>query len=88
VEDDCSPLSFESGQDRFSYPSVRGYLLASLMRAKHIGTTDRMALLLDETFEMLVMAQYNIVRHGGVDAIEVSDRGEHTFYKNPVIMML
>ena len=43
-------------------------------RAKHIGTTDRMARLLDETFEMLVMAQYNIVRHGGVEAIEVSKR--------------
>jgi hypothetical protein len=41
-------------------------------RAKHIGTTDRMARLLDETFEMLVMAQYNIARHGGVEAIEVS----------------
>ena len=43
-------------------------------RAKHIGTTDRMARLLDETFEMLFMSQYNAVRHGGVDAIEVSIR--------------
>ncbi len=41
-------------------------------RAKHIGTADRKALLLDESFEMLVMAQYNIARHGGVEAIEVS----------------
>ncbi len=41
-------------------------------RAKHIGTTDRMARLLDETFEILVMAQYNIARHGGVETIEVS----------------
>ena len=41
-------------------------------RAKHIGTTDRMARLMDETFERLVMAQYNIARHGGVEAIEVS----------------
>ncbi len=41
-------------------------------RAKHIGTTDRMARMLDESFEMLVMAQYNIARHGGVEAIEVS----------------
>ncbi len=43
-------------------------------RAKHIGTTDRMARLLEETFEMLIMAQYNIVRHGGVEAIEVRKR--------------
>jgi hypothetical protein len=45
-------------------------------RAKHIGTTDRMTSLLDETFDvkMLVMAQYNIVRHGGLEAIEVSKR--------------
>ena len=39
-------------------------------RAK--GTTDKMARLLDDTFEMLVMAQYNISRHGGVETIEVS----------------
>ena len=31
-----------------------------------------MARLLDDTFEMLVMAQYNIARHGGVETIEVS----------------
>ena len=31
-----------------------------------------MARLLDNTFEMLVMAQYNIARHGGVVTIEVS----------------
>ena len=36
------------------------------------GTNDRMARLLDETFEMLVMAQYSVARHGGVEAIEVS----------------
>ena len=41
-------------------------------RAKHIGTTDRMARLHDKMFEMLVMAQYNISRHGGVEAMEVS----------------
>ncbi len=41
-------------------------------QTKHIGTTDRMARLLDETFEMLVMAQYNIAQHGGVEAMEVS----------------
>ena len=41
-------------------------------RAKHIGTTDRMARLRDDTFEMLVMAQYYVARHGGVDTMEVS----------------
>jgi hypothetical protein len=46
--------------------------LIKKQRAKHIGTTDRMARLLDETFEKLVMARYKIVRHGGVEAIEVS----------------
>jgi hypothetical protein len=51
---------------------VRGDLRAPSKRAKHIGTADRMALLLDESFEMLVTAQYNIARHGGVEAIEVS----------------
>ena len=41
-------------------------------RAKHIGTPDRMARLRDDTFEMLVMAQYCVARHGGVDTMEVS----------------
>ena len=41
-------------------------------RAKHIGTTDRMARFLNETFELLVMAQYNIARHGGVETLQVS----------------
>ena len=50
-------------------------------RAEHIGITDRMARLLDETFEMLVMAQYNIVRRR-------DNRGEQTFYKNLKIMTL
>ena len=31
-----------------------------------------MARLLDDTYEMLVMAQYNIARQGGVETIEVS----------------
>ena len=31
-----------------------------------------MARLMDSTFEMLVMAQYNIPRHGGVENIQVS----------------
>ena len=43
-------------------------------RAKHIGTTDRMARPLDETFKMLIVAQYNIVRHEGVEAIDVRKR--------------
>jgi hypothetical protein len=42
-----------------------------------------MARLLDETFEMLVMARYKIVRHGGLEAIEVSKLSQ-----NLVIMML
>ena len=55
-------------------PSSEAICERFFKRAKHIGTTDRMARLLDETFKMLVMAQYNIVRHGGVEAIEVSKR--------------
>ena len=31
-----------------------------------------MARLRDDTFEMLVMAQYYVARHGGVDTMEVS----------------
>jgi hypothetical protein len=38
------------------------------------GQTDRMARLLDETFEMLVMAQYDISRNGGVETIRVTMR--------------
>ena len=70
------PLSFDSqsGQHRFSYTSVRGDCVRLFKWAKHIGTTDRMARLLDETFEMLIVAQYNIVRHGGVEAIDVRER--------------
>ena len=45
----------------------RGYIT-------HIGTIDRMVRLLDETFKTLIMAQYIIVRHGGVEAIEVRTR--------------
>ena len=40
-------------------------------QGKHIGTKNQMAQLLDETFKMVVMAQYNIVLHVGVEAIEV-----------------
>jgi len=38
-------------------------------RAKYIGTTDRMARLCDDTFEMLVIAQHKIALHGGVETI-------------------
>ncbi len=44
--------------------------------AKHIGTTDRMARMLDESFEMFVITKYNIARHEGVEAIEVSMHSE------------
>jgi hypothetical protein len=40
-------------------------------RAKHIGTTVRMARLLDESFEMLVMEHCSTARHGGAEAIRV-----------------
>ena len=33
-----------------------------------------MALLHNETFEMLVMAQYNIAKHGGVEALTLQIR--------------
>ena len=41
-------------------------------RAMHIGTTDQLARLLDASFEMLIMAKYNIARDGGVEATEMS----------------
>jgi hypothetical protein len=47
-------------------------ILRLFKRDKHIGTTDRMARLHDDMFELFVMAQYNISRHGGVEAMEVS----------------
>jgi hypothetical protein len=40
---------------------------------------------MDETFEMLVMAQCNIARRKGVGGIEV---GEHILHKHPDVMML
>ena len=46
-------------------------------QAKNIGTTDRMAQLRDDTFEMLVMAQYN--KHSAAWR-SGHNGGEHIFY--------
>jgi hypothetical protein len=37
-----------------------------------MGTTDGMAQIPDNTFEMVVMAQCNTMQHGGVETFEVS----------------
>jgi hypothetical protein len=45
-------------QDCFSHAAASEAICERLsQRTKHIGTTDRMARLLDDTFETLVMAQ-------------------------------
>ncbi len=67
-----SPLIAKVAKIVLATPASETICERLFKRAKHIGTTDRMARLLDEKFEMLVMAHYNIVRHGGVEAFEVS----------------
>jgi len=66
------PLIAKAAKIVLATPASEANCERLFKRAKHIGTTDRMARLHDATFEMLVMAQYNIARHGGVEAIEVS----------------
>jgi hypothetical protein len=56
----------------FASPASKAIRERLFERAKHIGRADGMARLMDGTFEMRVMAQYNIARHGGMEAIEVS----------------
>ena len=69
------PLIVKTAKTVLATPASEAICKRLFKRAKHIGTTtDRMARLRDETFKskfkMLVMAQYNIARHGGVEAIE------------------
>jgi hypothetical protein len=66
------PLIAKAAKIVLATPASEAICERLFKRAKHIGTTDRMARLLDDTFEMLVMAQYNVARHGGVETIEVS----------------
>ena len=66
------PLIAKAAKIVLATPASEAICERLFKRAKHIGTTDRMTRLLDNTFEMLVMAQYNIARHGGVETIEVS----------------
>ncbi len=66
------PLIAKAAKIVLATPASEAICERLFKRAKHIGTTDRMARLLDDTFEMLVMAQYNISRHGGVETIEVN----------------
>ena len=66
------PLIAKAAKIILATPASEAICERLFKRAKHIGTTDRMARMLDESFDMLVMAQYNIARHGGVEAIEVS----------------
>jgi hypothetical protein len=66
------PLIAKAAKIVLATPASEAICERLFKRAKHIGTTDRMARLHDNMFEMLVMAQYNISRHGGVEAMEVS----------------
>ena len=66
------PLIARAAKIVLATPASEAICERLFKRAKHIGTTDRMARLRDDTFEMLVMAQYYVARHGGVDTMEVS----------------
>ena len=68
----CFPFIAKAAKIVFATPASEAGCERLFKQAKHIGTTDRMARLRDDTFEMLVMAQYNIARHGGVETMEVS----------------
>ena len=63
------PLTAKAAKIVLATPASEAICERLFKRAKHIGTTDRMARLRDE---MLVMAQHNIARHGGVETMEVS----------------
>jgi hypothetical protein len=66
------PLIAKAAKNVLATPASEAICEHPFKRAKHSGTIDRMARLRYETFEMLVMAQNNLARHGGVEAIEVS----------------
>ena len=72
MEGEFSTLFFDAAKIVLAAPASGAICERIFTRTKHIGTTDRMVRLLDELFEMLIMAQYNVARHGGVEAIEVS----------------
>ena len=67
-------LGSSSGSSRMAFlaPASEAICERLFKQAKHIGTINRKARLRDETFEILVMAQYNLARHGGLEATEVS----------------
>jgi hypothetical protein len=66
------PLIAKAAKIVLATPASEAICERLFKRAKHTGTTDRMARLPYETFDMLVMAQYNIARHGGVEAMVMS----------------
>ncbi len=70
------PLIAKAARIVLATPASEAICQRLFKRAKHIGTTDRIARP-DETFEMLVIAQYNLARHGsGIGG----NRGEHDYY--------
>jgi hypothetical protein len=68
----CFPPVAKAAKIVLATPASEAIRELLFKRTKHIGTTDRMVRLLDDTFERLVMAQYNIARHRGVETIDVS----------------
>jgi hypothetical protein len=66
------PLIAKAAKIVLATPASEAICERLFKRVNHIGTTDRMARPHDDMFEMLVMAQYNISRHGGVEAMEVN----------------
>ncbi len=53
----------------FELPLTNEFWLESMQQHREIS--DRMVWLIDDTFEMMVMAEYNTARHGVVEAIEI-----------------
>jgi hypothetical protein len=54
----------------FAIPASEAICERLFKRAEHIATTDPMARPTNATFGMLVMARYNIAKHGGKEVID------------------
>jgi hypothetical protein len=75
VEGEFSKLSIDHRIAKFDHivsaiSASEAFCESLFKRAEHIATTDPMARPTNATFGMLVMAQYNIAKHGGKEVID------------------
>jgi hypothetical protein len=68
----CFPLIVKAADIFLATPASEAIYERLFKRAKHTAINNRMARLCNEPFEILVIAQYNLARHGGLEAIEMS----------------